>query len=79
MVNRVVYGWCIVKVLTDEVGLAGVDGVLQFVGGDAELVLRRPVNCDGVVGGSTQLITYGGRTGSYRVKQGKCWCSVFFL
>lgn len=50
--------------LTDEVGLAGVDGVLQLVGGDAELILRRPVDRDGVMGGGAQLVSYGWRVGS---------------
>lgn len=51
--------------LTDEVCLACVDRVLQLIGGDAELVLRRPVNSDGVVGGGAQLISYRWRVGSY--------------
>ena len=51
--------------LTDEVGLAGVDGVLQLVGGDAELVLGRPVHGDGVVGRRTQLVSDGRRVGSW--------------
>ena len=49
--------------LTDEVGLSGVDGVLQLVGGDAELVLGAPVDGDGVVGGGAQLVTDGRRVG----------------
>lgn len=56
---------CTCTWLTDEVCLPRVDGVLQLIGGDAELVLRCPVNSDGVVGGSAQLISYGGRVGSY--------------
>lgn len=51
--------------LTDEVCLARVDRVLQLIGGDAELVLRRPVNSDGVVGGGAQLVSYRWRVGSY--------------
>ena len=51
--------------LTDEVGLAGVDCVLQLVGGDAELVLRRPVHRDGVVGRRAQFISDGRRVGSW--------------
>lgn len=54
---------CACTRLTDEVGLPGVDGVLQLVGGDAELVLRRPVDGDGVVGGGAQLLPYGWRVG----------------
>ena len=49
--------------LTDEVGLAGEDGVLQLVGADAELVLRDPVDGDGVVGGRAQLLPDGRRVG----------------
>lgn len=51
--------------LTDEICLARVDSVLQLVGGDAELILWRPVNSDGVVGGRAQLVSYGWRIGSY--------------
>lgn len=47
--------------LTDEVGLAGEDGVLQLVGADAELVLRDPVDGDRVVGGRAQLLPDGWR------------------
>lgn len=54
-----------VPALTDEVCLASVDGVLQLVGGDAELVLRRPVNSDGVMGGGAQLFSDGWWAGSY--------------
>lgn len=49
--------------LTDEVGLARVDGVLQLIGGDAELILWRPVDSDGVVGGGAQLLSYRRRVG----------------
>lgn len=55
---------CACTRLTDEVGLPGVDGVLQLVGGDAELVLRRPVDGDGVVGGGAQLLSDGWGAGS---------------
>lgn len=53
-----------VQRLTDEICLAGVNGVLQLVGGDAELVLGRPVNSDGVVRGGAQLVSDGWRGGS---------------
>lgn len=36
--------------LTDDVALAGEDGVLELVRHHGEFVLGRPVNCDGVVG-----------------------------
>lgn len=45
--------------LTDEVGLARVDGVLQLVGDDAELILGRPVDSDGVMRGCAELVSYG--------------------
>ncbi len=35
--------------LTDEVGLASVDGVLKLIGGDAEFIFRGPVHCNGVM------------------------------
>lgn len=61
---------CACTGLTDEVGLAGVDCVLQLVGGDTELVLWCPVNGDGVMGSSAQLVSYGGGVGScMRMKQ----------
>ena len=44
--------------LTDEVGLPGEDGVLELIGADAELVLRDPVDCDGVMGGRAELLTH---------------------
>ena len=62
--SRCADGVC-VRGLTDEVGLAGVDGVLQLVGGDAELVLGRPVDGDGVVGCRAQLVPDGRRVGSW--------------
>lgn len=39
------------KALTGDVGLSGEDGVLQLVRHHRELVVRRPVDGDGVVGG----------------------------
>lgn len=56
---------CVCVWLTDEICLAGVDGVLQLVGGDTELVLWRPVDSDGVMGGGAQLVSYGWRVWSY--------------
>lgn len=60
---------CMCTRLTDEIGLAGVDGVLQLVGGDAELVLGRPVNSDGVVGGGAELVSDGWRGGRYATRK----------
>lgn len=54
-----------VYALTDEIGLSSVDGVLQLIGGDAELVFWRPVNSDGVMGGGAQLFPDGRWAGSY--------------
>lgn len=66
--------------LTDEVGLASVDGVLQLIGGDAELILRRPVDSDGVVGGGAQLLSYRRRVGccarKEAVAQNRIWAYI---
>lgn len=51
--------------LTDEICLAGVDGVLQLIGGDTELILWWPVNGDGVVGSRAQFFSDGRRVRSY--------------
>lgn len=56
---------CMNAQLTDEICLAGVDGVLQLVGGDTELILWRPVDSDGVMGGSAQLVSYRRWVGGY--------------
>lgn len=57
--------------LTDEICLASVDGVLQLIGGDAELVFWCPVNGDGVMGGGAQLIPDGWRVGRYMWREKK--------
>lgn len=43
--------------LTDDVGLPSEDGVLKLVRHHTELVVRCPVNSDGVVGGCAQLLS----------------------
>lgn len=45
--------------LTGDVGLPGEDGVLQLVRHHRELIVRRPVDGDGVVGGRAQLLPDG--------------------
>lgn len=42
--------------LTGDVGLSGEDGVLQLVRHHRELVVRRPVNGNGVVRSRAQLL-----------------------
>lgn len=54
--------------LTGDVGLSGEDGVLQLVRHHRKLVVRRPVDGDGVVGGRAQLLPDGRGVGCCREK-----------
>lgn len=46
--------------LTDNVSLAGGDGVLEFIRNHAEFILRCPVDRDGVVRRRAKLLADGG-------------------
>ncbi len=55
-----VSGAALARSLTDDVRLAGGDGVLQLVWNHAELIFWCPVNADGVVRRRAQLLADSG-------------------
>lgn len=54
------------EILTNDIGLSSEYGVLEFIGDHTELIIRSPVDSDGVIGSRAELFSNCGRVGS-------CW------
>lgn len=56
-------------ILTNNVSLSGKDGVLQLVRDHTELIIRRPVDGNGIIRSCTELFSNGGWVGSCEIQQ----------
>lgn len=55
-------------ILTNDISLSGEDGVLQLVRDHTELIIRRPVDSNGIIRSCTELFSNGGWVGSCEIQ-----------